>query len=61
MGRDNRAAASRLDRQSLQWLENWKKKSGNPDAKLVLIGHSMGGLISRYFLEVLGGWQRTGL
>ena len=56
--RDNRAAARRLDRESLQWLENWKKKSGNQDAKLVLIG-TMGGLISRYFLEVLGGWQRT--
>ena len=33
--------------------------SGNADAKLVLIGHSMGGLIARYFVECLGGWQVT--
>ena len=29
------------------------------DAKLVLVGHSMGGLISRYFLECLEGWRDT--
>jgi hypothetical protein len=33
--------------------------SGNADAKLVLIGHSMGGLVSRYFIECLGGWRHT--
>ena len=31
----------------------------NPDAKLILIGHSMGGLVSRYFLECLDGWRDT--
>ncbi len=33
--------------------------SANPDAKLILIGHSMGGLVARYFLECLDGWRDT--
>ena len=41
------------------WLHDWRARSGNKDAKLVLVGHSMGGLVSRYFLEVLGGWLHT--
>lgn len=57
--RDNRVAARKLDRQSRQWLQNWRKSSGNANARLVLIAHSMGGLVSRYFLEVLGGWRDT--
>ena len=32
---------------------------GSPDAKLVLVGHSMGGLVARYFLECLDGWRDT--
>ena len=31
----------------------------NPDAKLVLVGHSMGGLVARYYLECLDGWKDT--
>jgi hypothetical protein len=57
--RDNRVHARRLARESRQWLETWRDRSGNKDAKLVLIGHSMGGLICRYFLEVLEGWKDT--
>ncbi|MBL8151982.1 MAG: hypothetical protein JNN15_18835, partial [Blastocatellia bacterium] len=53
--RDNRAAAHRLARLSRTWLEAWRKESGNQSAKLILIAHSMGGIISRYFLEVLEG------
>jgi len=34
---------------------SWRAKSGNPDAQLVLVGHSIGGLVARYFVEVLGG------
>ena len=30
-----------------------------PQAQLVRFGHSMGGLVARYFLEVLGGWRET--
>lgn len=57
--RDNRVAARLLARQSHTWLEQWRERSGNPDAKLILMGHSMGGLVSRYFLECLDGWKST--
>jgi hypothetical protein len=57
--RDNRVAARRLQRQSAQWLKAWRESSGAADAKLVLVGHSMGGIISRYFLECLDGWRDT--
>src|SRR5262245_525247 len=57
--RDNRVAARRLAVQGRRWLADWSRRSGNPEAKLILVGHSMGGLVSRYFLEVLGGWRET--
>ncbi|MGB3768753.1 MAG: lecithin--cholesterol acyltransferase, partial [Phormidesmis sp.] len=38
-------------------LKCWRERSGAADAKVILLAHSMGGLISRYYLEVLGGWQ----
>jgi Lecithin:cholesterol acyltransferase len=57
--RDNRVAARRLQRQSHEWLTAWRESSGARDAKLVLVGHSMGGLVSRYFLECLDGWRDT--
>jgi pimeloyl-ACP methyl ester carboxylesterase len=57
--RDNRVAARRLQRQAYEWLDAWRASSGAADAKLVLVGHSMGGLISRYFLECLDGWRDT--
>lgn len=56
---DNRVNARRLERQALDWLRSWRTASGAADARLVLIGHSMGGLVSRYFLECLGGWAHT--
>ena len=57
--RDNRVNAKRLEAQAMSWLQHWRADSGHADAKLVLIGHSMGGLIARYFIECLGGWQHT--
>jgi hypothetical protein len=57
--RDNRVAARRLQQQSATWLKDWRESSGAADAKLVLVGHSMGGLISRFFLECLDGWRDT--
>ena len=57
--RDNRVSAKRLESQAMGWLQAWRAQSGNADAKLVLIGHSMGGLIARHFVECLGGWQVT--
>lgn len=57
--RDNRASARRLQRESQGWLRRWREKTNNPDAKLILVGHSMGGLVSRWFIECLDGWKDT--
>jgi hypothetical protein len=57
--RDNRAHAKRLARQSHEWLRTWRESSGGADAKLVLIAHSMGGLVARHFLECHEGWRDT--
>ena len=56
---DNRVNAKRLQSRAMDWLRQWRASSGATDARLILIGHSMGGLISRYFLECLGGWMDT--
>jgi pimeloyl-ACP methyl ester carboxylesterase len=56
---DNRINAKRLQDATHTWLSAWRTASGASDARLVLIGHSMGGLVSRYFLECLGGWKST--
>jgi pimeloyl-ACP methyl ester carboxylesterase len=55
--RDNRVAARQLKEQSDEWLHRWRQEY--PEAKLILVGHSMGGLVSRYFLECLDGWRDT--
>lgn len=57
--RDNRVAARRLQRQATKWLADWRAASGAGDAKLVLVGHSMGGIVARYYLECLQGWRDT--
>jgi hypothetical protein len=57
--RDNRVAARKLARQANDWLAAWRSSSGNADARLILLAHSMGGLVSRYFLECLEGWKLT--
>jgi pimeloyl-ACP methyl ester carboxylesterase len=57
--RDNRVAARKLAKDAQGWLAAWRQKSGAADAKLVLVGHSMGGLVSRYYLECLDGWRDT--
>jgi hypothetical protein len=54
---DNRVSAQRLASSALNSLENRRRRY--PDARLILIGHSMGGLVARYFLEVLNGWKHT--
>jgi pimeloyl-ACP methyl ester carboxylesterase len=56
---DNRINARRLESAALGWLKAWRAQSGAADARLILVGHSMGGLICRWFLECLGGWQHT--
>jgi pimeloyl-ACP methyl ester carboxylesterase len=55
--RDNRIAAYRLKHILGQKLQAWRDHSGATDAKLILIAHSMGGLVSRYYLEALEGWH----
>ncbi|MGY1762409.1 hypothetical protein ACI79G_16010 [Geodermatophilus sp. SYSU D00779] len=55
--RDNRVAARRLQQRAAEWLIERRRE--HPDARLVLVAHSMGGLVSRYYLEVLGGWRDT--
>jgi len=57
--RDNRVSARKLQKQSHSWLNAWREHSGDKDARLILIGHSMGGLVARYFLEVMEGWKST--
>jgi pimeloyl-ACP methyl ester carboxylesterase len=57
--RDNRAAARVLAQKTRGWLDAWKKTSGNKDARLIIVAHSMGGIVARYFLEVFGGWRDT--
>ena len=40
-----------------QHLDQWRAHpAGYPDARLVLVAHSMGGLVARYLTQVLG-WQ----
>jgi hypothetical protein len=56
--RDNRAAAKRLQRTAAKWLKAWRETDPSKEkAQLILVCHSMGGLVAPYFLEVLGGWK----
>jgi hypothetical protein len=56
---DNRVAARQLADKVGGWLEARKAKLRKEDVKLILLAHSMGGLVSRYFIECLGGWSQT--
>lgn len=56
--RDNRVSARKLKKLIDEQLPRWRAASpANADAKVILIAHSMGGLVSRYYLEVLEGWR----
>lgn len=57
--RDNRSSARKLEKNLPAWLERWRKMSGNNQAKVTFIAHSMGGLVARYYIECLGGWKTT--
>lgn len=56
---DNRLAARRLQSEAGDVLRRWRQDTNNPGAKLVIVGHSMGGLVARYYLECLEGWRDT--
>lgn len=48
--------AHELERLVDRHLSQWRAHpSGSADAKVVLVAHSMGGLVARYYLHVLGG------
>ena len=53
--RDNRAAARQLKRLIDTQLHLWRRE--HHEAKVIFITHSMGGLVARYYLEVLDGWE----
>lgn len=55
--RDCRVNARLLKKLIDRRLPQWREYSGAKDAKVILLAHSMGGLISRYYLEVLEGWR----
>jgi pimeloyl-ACP methyl ester carboxylesterase len=55
--RDNRVASSKLSVKSREWLSHWRDVSGNSEAKIWIVAHSMGGLVARYFIECLEGWE----
>jgi Lecithin:cholesterol acyltransferase len=51
----NQLNAQRLSEKVIPILARWRQSTKNPNAKLIFICHSMGGLVARYFLEVLKG------
>lgn len=56
--RDNRVAARRLRDLVDGRLPAWRERSGYGErSQVILLAHSMGGLVSRYYLECLGGWR----
>ena len=55
--RDLRASARALGRTVEERLERWREHTGRPDARVLLLGHSMGAIVARYYLEALDGWK----
>jgi pimeloyl-ACP methyl ester carboxylesterase len=55
----NRASALAFDTGIRDKLAAWRDATGEPEAQLILVAHSMGGLVARYWLEVLEGWRET--
>jgi hypothetical protein len=55
----NRASARALKAFVEPMLERFRAEPGHADAKVVFVAHSMGGLVVRYFTDVLGGHEIT--
>jgi pimeloyl-ACP methyl ester carboxylesterase len=53
----NELAANQLNRFIAHQLPIWKINSHQPNAKVIFIAHSMGGLVARFYLECLNGWS----
>jgi pimeloyl-ACP methyl ester carboxylesterase len=54
--RDIRVSAAELGGQVERSMRAWRERTGESEARAILIGHSMGGLVARYYLEVLQGF-----
>lgn len=55
--RSNRDSARALQQFLEPQLHRWRQWSHWKDARVIILAHSMGGLVSRYYLEVLEGWR----
>ena len=55
--RDSRVAARQLEKIIDEKLHLWRVYSGEKDAKVIFLAHSMGGLVARHYLEVRDRWQ----
>jgi len=55
--RDNRASARKLEKVVQQRLHAWREYTGDRNARVIFLVHSMGGLVARHYLEVLEGWR----
>ncbi|MFD4676128.1 esterase/lipase family protein [Lentzea sp. NPDC058450] len=55
----NRYNAVLLKKMAVDALERWRTQPGMSEAKLVLVCHSMGGLVGRWFLDHEGGAEIT--
>lgn len=55
--RDNRISAALLKRLVDRELPKWESALPLGRARTVLLCHSMGGLVAKYYLDVLGGWE----
>lgn len=55
----NRYNAVLLKKMAVEALEQWRTQPGMAEAKLVLVCHSMGGLVARWFLDHEGGAEIT--
>jgi pimeloyl-ACP methyl ester carboxylesterase len=54
--RDVRATARQLRRVVARKLDLWRANGGTKDSRVILVAHSMGGLVSQHYLEALDGW-----
>lgn len=57
--RDNRVNAARLRRLVDRELPRWSAAAGEGEPKVILVAHSMGGLVAKYYLDALDGWRHA--